>query len=248
MSARSAALAAPRPWRVVAFSLAAAVLAAALGAVVHEVRSRQVVLVKVTGHLRHTDRSALEEAVASKVSGSLYQIDVSAVREAALRLPWVRDVSVRRVWPDSLYIGVTEREPVARWKRQGLLEADAALFQPARSESLPSLPLLDGPEGTEIEVLDRYRALSEGLSPLGWRVRHLSMNARHAWRAELENGVVLLLGRSDGRDEVKRLVRAFDSVLVARPAALERIDLRYTNGFAVRWKQRPAMQAGEGQG
>ena len=32
-----------------------------------------------------------------------------------LDMPWVADISIRRVWPDKLNMVVTERVPLARW-------------------------------------------------------------------------------------------------------------------------------------
>jgi cell division septal protein FtsQ len=43
-------------------------------------------------------------------------------------------------------------------------------------------------------------------------------------------------------------VRVFYAVLQAQPSQLERVDLRYTNGFAVLWKAKPLTQPEGEQG
>jgi len=37
-------------------------------------------------------------------------------------LPWIRSASVERLLPDTLYVHVTERQPLALWQRKGKLE------------------------------------------------------------------------------------------------------------------------------
>jgi len=215
-------------------------------AVAHRMSAQPVLSVRVTGELRHTPREALEAAVADHVDGSMLEVDVAAVRAAAMRLPWVEDVSVRRVWPESLHIRVLEREPVARWGAGGLLEVSGALFHPEDASAFSSLPLLEGPSGTPIEMLERYWTIESLLRPLGRRVSRLTLSERHSWRAELDNGLVLVLGQGSSAERLERFVRAFETVLAGRLQGIERVDLRYANGFTVRWRNPPGE--GEGQG
>ena len=215
---------------------------------VYETQRRAIVSVRVGGELRYTPRVALESAVSAHATSSLYRVDVASVREAALTQAWVKDASVRRVWPDSLHIAVVEREPVARWGQSGLVEADASVFYPPALEVFADLPVLEGPEGTESEVLRRYGEIAPLLSSVSRRVVLLSLDERRAWRIELDNGIQLVLGQNQNNAALRRFVRVFYAVLQAQPSQLERVDLRYTNGFAVLWKAKPLTQSEGEQG
>lgn len=234
--------------RKVLLGFLSAILLTAGGFAIYEMQSRPLSSVRIAGDLRHTSRAALEDAIVAEVAFSLYRVDVDRVREAALTLPWVRDASVRRVWPDSLHVAVIEREPVARWRASELLEASGLAFSPDIAGKFEYLPFLEGPRGSESQVLDQYWALQDALRPIGWRLTRLSLNDRRAWRAELDSGVVLMLGQGQSTQSVERLVRAFDGALAARLAELEQVDLRYTNGFAVRWKHGAKARNEEGHG
>ncbi len=218
-------------------ALITSVLLAAAGFSVYEMQRRPVSSVRVGGELRYTPRSALEDAVATHAATSLYRVDVAAVRDAALSLPWVRDASVRRIWPDSLHIAVIEREPVARWADGGLLERSGVRFVPEASSEFASLPLLAGPRGTQVLVLERYWDVQALLRPLGWEVARLSLNARRAWRIEFGNGVSILMGQQPGLENLQRLVAALERGEPIPRSAFAQIDLRYTNGFSVRWQE-----------
>jgi len=67
----------------------------------------------------------------------------------------------------------------------------------------------------------------------------LAMDERGAWRLVLGGGQEIRLGR---REIDERLYRFFDVVAPALIAVLPRVeyvDLRYTNGFAVGWRDGP---------
>ena len=65
----------------------------------------------------------------------------------------------------------------------------------------------------------------------------LELNERGDWRAELDNGARLELGRGTPEDLIDR-TRRFTSTLgqltQRYPGALQSVDLRYPNGYALR--------------
>lgn len=223
--------------RLLAGGLLALLVLAAVTWLVTELRDQPVTSVRVAGDFVHVRRRALEAAVAPFITGSFFDVDVQAVRRAALSLPWVRGASVRRVWPGSIHVAVVERVPAYRWNEHGLLEADGALFRPATRAGFDALPLLQGPPGTQHTVLARYLAFRRVLAPTGQHIRRLRMSERGAWRAVLGSGVLLVLGRDPGTAELARFARAFGAVFRNHMDEVERVDLRYANGFAVRWKK-----------
>lgn len=232
---------------LVAFITLMAVVSLGVFAVV-ETERRAIVSVRVAGELRHTPRADLERAVAAHTNSSLYRVDVGRIRAAAMAQAWVKHASVRRVWPDSLHIAVIEREPVARWQSNGFIEADASVFFPPSLEGFEDLPQLDGPPGTETEVLDRFMSLRSLLGSVSRQVARITLDERHAWLVELDSGVEIVIGQARDNHSVERLVAVFHGVLRTTPSPLERVDLRYTNGFAVRWKGKTQTQPGEEQG
>lgn len=51
----------------------------------------------------------------------------------------------------------------------------------------------------------------------------------------MANGLQLGLGRKETHLRLMRFVRVYAEVLKPRIEAIDSVDLRYTNGFAVRW-------------
>lgn len=198
--------------------------------------SRPISSVRIAGEFVNVSRDSLEKVVNGFLPSGFLRVDVEAIRRAAARLPWVRRVSVRRIWPDSLHIAVVERVAVAYWNDDAYLEADGSRFVPDKRSPDDGFARLTGPEGAEKKVLEKYEQLARVLGPLKTPVRKLSLDRRGAWQVELGSGLVLELGRAENLDAMAPYIASLPKILGERYGDADQIDLRYRNGFAVRWR------------
>lgn len=199
-------------------------------------RQQPIRMIRVTGELRHLDRGRIQQVVAEAIDGGFYTTDMERIRAEVRRMPWVDQVSIRRVWPDTLVMDVVEQVPFARWGERALVNPRGEVFRPAGA-SLPNDPVrLFGPSGSAPEVVAFYRWARPGLASAGLPIAALGLDARREWVLQTAQGIDIKLGR---RDTERRLIR-----LVATAAGLradperhpEQVDLRYEHGFAVRWR------------
>ena len=203
---------------------------------VQEVDSVPIKSVRVAGDFQQLSKANLEEVIAEYLAPGFFRLQIEQIREAVLSLPWVEGVSIRRVWPDSVHVAVIERKVEAQWLKGGLLASDGSLFYP-HPETYPTrLPVLSGAAGTELRVLDQYRKLSAVLAQFGSMVRTLSLTPRGTWYLECTDGMILVLGNAQTMDDLYRFYRVLPGVLAAGRREIDRVDLRYAGGFAVRWK------------
>lgn len=191
--------------------------------------------ITVLGSLQHTGRAQIERAAHGGVSGNFFAADLAALRVALEQLPWVRRVSVRRVWPDRIEATLEEHEALARWGDSGLVNTHGERFA---ATSVASLPMFAGPAGAEAEVTRRYRQFSTLLAPLGEAPERVILTPRFAWQLRLARGLNLELGRDSARERVEqrlaRFVAVYPRTLARIPRQHEYVDLRYPNGFALR--------------
>jgi len=157
------------------------------------------------------------------------------------KLPWVRRATLRRDWPGRLEVDLEEHVVLARWRDSALVNTYGEVFEAATSEVLP---VFIAPEGTAAEVAQRYEAFRTALAPLGKRPVQVFVSARRAWELKLNDAAVLELGRSQMEERLQRFVRAYRPTLVQLPNRPYRIDLRYSNGFAVRAPNAPLLARG----
>ena len=191
--------------------------------------------VRIMGSLRWVSPEELEQAIAGRLQGGFFGVDVAAVRAAALAVPWVRTVSVRRVWPGELHVTVAEDRPVARWAGGGLVTARGALLPVRHARAVIGLPVVDGPREAIPRLREGLRKFGSIFDGIGGGVARLERSAAGNWSLEFADGVRLVF--RDGQEgHVRRFAAVYLSALVGRRESIERIDLRYPNGFAVRWR------------
>ncbi|WP_261844237.1 cell division protein FtsQ/DivIB [Aliamphritea ceti] len=202
----------------------------------------------VKGQTRFLDKTELANNSLAAVDGGLMSTDIARVKDEAQAHPWVFQVNVERQWPASLVLEVKEEVPVARWGGNGLLNHEGDIFWPEDAEKYQQLPLLEGPSSNTAQMMAQYYELSQRLRNLQLQVDSLQMEARGAWSLKLKNGVTLVLGREDLVGRLERFVSLYqlrlkDDIEAGR---VDRIDVRYENGVAVKWRPQPDNSAGLG--
>jgi cell division protein FtsQ len=193
--------------------------------------------VRIEGDLRHLRDTDLRKTVEPLAATGFFVMDVSEIQARLQSMAWVEQVSVRRVWPDQLHIGVREQRAVAHWGADSFINARAEVFNPEHVATLKGLPQLLGPEGHEQRVLNMYREMQKLLKPLQLDVVSLSLDARRAWELNLSNGLKLAVGRNHPLRRVARFVKVYPAILAAGKGQLTAVDLRYSNGFAASWQE-----------
>lgn len=192
--------------------------------------------VKVTGDLHHVTREQLKLIVGRHLQGNFFTLDLVKARDAFEKLPWVRNVSVRRRWPDRLEVQVEEHKELARWGNIALVNTYGELFHAASDKELP---VFYGPGDQVKDVAEHYQAYGQMLQPTGLKVSQLALSPRRAWQIGTDKGMVLELGREHVEERLKRFVNVYARTLGTLAVPVGYADLRYPNGFAVR---RPQMQ------
>jgi len=184
--------------------------------------------VEILGASKAQTRQAAP-AIVERLRGGFFSLDLDAARQAFETLPWVRDASVRRVWPDRLVVTLREHVPAAAWNDLALLNVHGEVFA---AKPWPGLPRVLAPEGSELEVARRYGEFTRLLGE-PWRIQTIRVDARNAWQLEFANGLNLDLGQELQHERLRRFVLFYPHA-AAQLGRVERVDMRYPNGFAVR--------------
>lgn len=192
--------------------------------------------VRITTPLEHVPQEAIRNAVAQYATAGFVRVDMKGMREQLEAIPWVYRISLRRVWPDVIEVGVAEQVPVARWEKGGLVNEHGDVFMPGSESELLSLPLFAGPDGSGKTIVDHHKELSGMAAAIDIHLNRIELSERRAWSVEIDNGLLLSLGRSDTYPRMQRFIKTYSQSIAPRLTEIERIDLRYTNGFAIRWR------------
>jgi cell division protein FtsQ len=254
------------PSRLLAAAAATLAVAALAGAAWYGFDSiasqpiRHVVVAGDTGRIAPSDLEAFARGVAA--SGAAGSGSLAAVREAARRIPWVREATVRRVFPDAVEVAFETHVALARRDDGSLVSVRGEVFN---AEYAGNLPRFSGPEGAAATMTREYPAIRAAVAPLDAAVKELRLTPRGAWQVALEMSadrplpssppsaigslpqrgprgegeLVLELGRGDVGARLARFVAAWPQ-LAPEARATRHADLRYANGFALeREKTKP---------
>jgi cell division protein FtsQ len=201
--------------------------------------------VAVAGRFQRVAPVDVERVVKAQVHGAgLLSVDLAAVRRAIHTLPWVDAVSVQRAWPRGLDVLVIEQTAAARWGERGLLNTRGELFDSDERHIPPELARLDGPDGKESVVAQRYLAAEGRLMQAGVRLTAMRLDARGAWEFDLANGVTVRLGRRQVDERFEKFMNTALKLVTQRGEDIAYVDMRYTNGFSIGWRGNAARGAG----
>ena len=202
--------------------------------------------IQLDGDLLRNNVPTIRANAAPRLAGNFYSVDLQQGRRAFESVPWVRRAVVRRVWPDRLAVRLEEHRAVALWVAQGEQNSGADRLVNSHGEVFDAnvgdveddgLPKLEGPEGSAAQMLAMVRRVQPVLSKLDMDIERLHLSGRGSWRADLDSGASIELGRGS-EDEIvarsERFVRTLAAATAKWRAPLEYADLRHTDGYAVR--------------
>ena len=201
---------------------------------------------EVHGPFQQVSAEEVRAVVLPQVKSGFFAVRMEPIRDSLAKLPWVERVEVRKRWPDQLVVSLTEHKAFARWGRDKLLSGHAQVFTAPGSPDLSKLPQLEGPDGRAAEVIALYNQVQPMFAGSGRQVEGVSLSERDSWTVHLNDGVDVVIGRTDPKERLRRFARLIPQIANARQGStLLRADLRYTNGFTLTWNDpAPAKPAG----
>lgn len=195
---------------------------------------------QVHATFQHVSSSEVQAAVRPALRAGFFAIDLDRVRDAVAALPWVGRVEVSKHWPDALDITITEIRALAHWGSGAVLDADGRVFKAPGAEAMVGLPHFDGPTDRSAEVLAFYRIAQADFSAHGFRVTGVDLSASGSWTLVLDGGSRVIVGDDAPDRRLARFVAALPVLMRGHGNGFVYADLRYSNGFAMRWPDPPA--------
>ena len=201
--------------------------------------------IQVVSKLKQVNQGELQNIIAPMVDSGLLGIDVEQIRADLEQIAWVDKADVRIVWPDGIRIQINEQAPIARWGKDALLNARGEVFTPKLEKGqFSNLAQLNGPKGQQRKVINQYLLFREVLQGRGIQIAAITLDERRSWSIETGQGVKLRFGKGEIQEKMSRFLKGYDKKLAGQFGQVAYVDLRYTNGFAVKMKQQPQPETG----
>ena len=217
--------------------------------------------IEIQGDLQFVTENQVQEVVRTSLTGNYFSASLPQLEAEVGQLPWVSSATLGRQWPSTLVVEIEEMQPVARWGEEQWLKfggGDPVIVSPIQGVVQEAgLPRLDGNDRDAPLVWKTFQHWSEKLSSNGLVVDEISLHSRGLWTlrisrsalrlntaqaaqsisGEMENPEVEIVVDQDNADvKLDRLIAALNQGLMSRFPEMKKIDLRYANGFAVRFR------------
>jgi len=131
----------------------------------------------------------------------------------------------------------TGRESGAALSSAGVASV-SGVTSPKGAPVLPSdgaLPVFIGPDAASAEeIAIQYDYFRRGLAAVNETPVQVRMSPRRAWEVRLASGLTLELGRDDVETRLDHFIAVYARTVGQLPRRPDYVDLRYSNGFAVR--------------
>jgi cell division protein FtsQ len=234
--------------RLLAWSLALALVALPIVGVLRgwfAVNRWPVTQLTVQAEFKHVSAADIRAAVVPRLNKGFFALDLDAVQKSVAALPWVESVEVRKRWPGTLLLTVQERKPFAVWNGQQLISRQGKLFDAPLSAVHQVLPDLHGPDTRLAEVVSFYAETRKAFATNKLQITGVTLTERGSWSVTTASGARIVIGdRDQANSRLRRFLDVYPQLIAGHADGFAYADLRYTNGFAVRWPQAAAAHAG----
>ncbi len=180
-----------------------------------------------------TERSTVLDALGIVRGDSILAFDLSEAKARLEELPWVSSASIERRLPGTLYIRLTERQPMAIWQhdrqftvidRAGRPLADAVELARRGNQRIETLPQVIGTNAPQ-QVQSLLGALDK-VPSIRARVTSASWISDRRWNLQLDNGVTVKLPEGSGMPMALRQLAEMNSKGKVLDRDIVAIDLR----------------------
>lgn len=199
----------------------------------------------VQAEFKHVSAADIRAAVRPRLGKGFFALDLDAVQKAVAALPWVESVEARKRWPDTLQLRIYERQPFARWNDKQLISRQGLVFDAPGAAELSNLPDLRGPDARLAEVVSFYAETRKAFAGTHLQINGVALTERGSWSISTATGARIVIGDRDqaGR-RLHRFLDVYPQLMAGHTDGFAYADLRYTNGFAVRWPPAATTNAG----
>lgn len=181
-----------------------------------------------------SDRAAVFKAIGTARGEPILKFDPQGAKARLETLPWVRKATVERRLPDTIFVRLDERRPLALWQKGGrlaLVDRDGEVIQRTGLDRFRNLPLIIG-DGAPAHTPALLATLASEPELRG-RITAMTRVADRRWTLTFDNGIELHLPEQDiGRAWAKFAQLERNQGLLNRDIAI--VDLRLPDRMVVR--------------
>ncbi len=187
----------------------------------------------------HLSEGEVRTIACVKKGESLFSLSKRGIAEKLLKSPWIRDVAIRKDFPDRISVKIYEASPFAILEMKGktfLIDEMGRMLEEMRG-AVPFLPVItaDPYENHDnfLEALNLARIVKEKkIATEKNRVEILAGKGPESISMVVDN-LVIKIGNGDYEQKLRRLFE-LEEEIKKRAISVDYVDLRYANRVVVK--------------
>lgn len=182
---------------------------------------------------RSVDSAVVLYALGVRRGDPILAFDPDAARDALESIPWVEHATVERRLPDTIYVQVQERRPMALWQNGGdfrLVDPDGTELPVEAVAAFPGVPMIVGPDAPKAAT--ELLPLLAARPTIGAHVASMVRVGGRRWDLHLDSGVIVRLPEAHVEAALDRLVALQESDRLLDRDLLA-LDLRIPDRIAI---------------
>ena len=167
---------------------------------------------------------------------SFFTMDINYLREKIEKIDWVKNVTIRRSYPDEVKIYIEEHIPVAIWNNDYYLDEFGKIFSANNINS--DLPLIVSRSNRNNIIFKYFTLLSKSIldNKIDEKIIKIQENEIRSLSVFFLSGIKVEFGSSNITDKINIFFKAYKTLNSSDLKKIRYIDMRYSNGFSVGWK------------
>jgi cell division protein FtsQ len=186
----------------------------------------------VEGRIR-TDKAQILGLLDLKRGKPLLSVDLSEAKEKLEKISWIKSAQVKRQLPNTLFIRISEKEPVSLWHNKGktyLMDRDGELVETKEAYKYKELPIITGNQAPH--HMKEFMALLEKYSELKSHITSATHLRSSRWDLKLDNKVDVKLPEKEAEQALAYLLDLTKHQLIQQE--IMTIDLRLPGKLILR--------------
>mgnify|MGYP006075887253 CR=1 FL=1 len=189
----------------------------------------------IKGEYENINKNQIDLIKNKFIKNNFFTVDLHQTRKGFKKLPWIRDVSIRRDWNKfGLLVEIESHKPIGKWNNGGLINSYGEIFNAAYEDELP---LFIGSDEFVGEMALKYKQINKILEKELMQIATISLSKRLSWEIYTNNQMRFFLGKEGDNNIIKKLevlIENYQFILSESKSRIEYVDLRYKDGFAVK--------------
>lgn len=183
---------------------------------------------------------SLQQTMSRQTVSSFFTNDLQSLRDIAMRIAWVDQVSVTRDWQRGIVITALPKQAIANFGTERLVDAKGEVFVPVDNNDLrqPQFATLQGDIEQAPVIMQQMQQINDWYAPLEMQVEDIILTPRMTWLVRFDTGLRVIVDNENTAQKLLSLSQLLAAQLHDRRDEMQSVDLRYKNGFTIAWNVR----------